>query len=68
MRAPRSAISYIIKAFGGIEESGDTGISIVYLQGKEDAKSVISLVEMLNGWDAYKHPNILRAVHIQRVI
>ena len=65
MNAPKSAINHIIKTFNGEEELGGSEGWMVAFQNQEDTESVISLIEMLNGWNATEHPNILHMVRIQ---
>tara|TARA_B100000131_G_scaffold27433_1_gene26042 strand:- start:7111 stop:7326 length:216 start_codon:yes stop_codon:yes gene_type:complete len=65
--APVSAVDHIIKAFDGVTEMGGTDGWLVTFQNQEDTNSVIKLIEMLSGWKATKHPNILHMIRIQGV-
>ncbi len=65
MKAPQSAINHIIKSFNGEEEIGGSDGWLVTFRNQEDTKSVIKLVEMLNGWKATEHPNVLHMVRIR---
>ncbi len=64
MKAPKSAIDYIIKAFKGKEEIGGADGWLVTFQNQEDVENVISLIDMLTGWKAVEHVNILHTVKI----
>ena len=63
--APVTAINHIIKAFDGVTEMGNTDGWLVTFQNQEDTNSVIKLIEMLNGWKATEHANILHMIQIQ---
>ena len=67
MKAPQSAVNHIIKSFNGKEEFGGGDGWLVTFRSQEDTESVIKLVEMLNGWEATEHLNILHMVQIQGV-
>ena len=67
MKAPQSAVNHIIKSFNGEEEFGGGDGWLVTFRSQEDTESVIKLVEMLNGWEATEHLNILHMVQIQGV-
>ena len=67
MNAPKSAVNHIIKSFNGEEEIGGSDGWLVTFRNQEDTESVIKLVEMLNGWEATEHPNILHMIRIQGV-
>ncbi len=67
MKAPQSAINHIITSFNGEEEIGGSDGLLVTFRNQEDTESVIKLVEMLNGWEATEHPNILHMVQIQGI-
>ena len=67
MKAPQSAVNHIIRSFNGEEEIGGGDGWLVTFRNQEDTNSVIRLVEMLNGWKATEHPNILHTVQIQGV-
>jgi len=67
MKAPITAVNHIIESFGGMEVAGGTDGWLVSFQNQEDTESVIKLVEMLNGWEATEHPNILHMIRIQGV-
>jgi len=64
MNAPKSAVNQIIKSFNGEEEIGGSGGWLVTFRNQEVTERVIKLVEMLNGWKATEHPNILHMVRI----
>ena len=67
MNAPKSAVDHIVKSFNGEEEFGGGDGWLVTFQNQEDTEGVIKLVEMLNGWKANEHPNILHMIQIQGV-
>ena len=67
MKAPQSAVNHIIKSFNGEEETGGSDGWLVTFQNQEDTESVIKLLEMLNGWKATEHPNILHMIRIRGV-
>lgn len=62
--APVTAVDHIIKAFDGVEELGGTDGWLVTFQNQEDTNSVIKLIDMLAGWKAAEHPNILHMIQI----
>jgi len=63
-RAPITAVDHIIKAFDGVEEIGGTDGWLITFQNQEDTDSVIKLIDMLQGWTATKHRNILHMIQI----
>ena len=65
MKAPKSAIYYIIKAFKGEEEAGGTDGWLVTFRNQEDAESVCRLIDTINGWEATMHPNVINMVEIK---
>ena len=67
MNAPTTAVNHIIKSFNGEEEFGGSDGWLVTFQNQEDTESVIKLLEMLNGWKATEHPNILHMIRIRGV-
>jgi len=62
--APTTAVEHIIKSFDGVREHGGTDGWLVTFQNQEDVDSVIKLIEMLEGWKATEHPNILHMIQI----
>jgi len=62
--APITAVDHIIKAFDGEPEHGGTDGWLVTFHNQEDTDSVIKLIDMLAGWKATEHPNILNMIQI----
>lgn len=66
MKGSSSAVQQIITAFNGEEELGNCDGWLVTFQNQKDASSAILLINILNGWHATEHPNILHMILIQK--
>ena len=62
--APVTAVDHIIKAFDGMTELGGSDGWLETFHNQEDTESVIKLIDMLQGWTATKHSNILNMIQI----
>ena len=62
--APTSAVLEIIKTFRGVEEIGGDDGWLVTFDDRGTFQNALCLINMLNGWKAVSHPNILNMIRI----
>ena len=62
--APTSAVGHIISAFKGLEEIGGTDGWLVTFPDAASTERATLLINMLRGWRAEDHPNILHMIRI----
>ena len=62
--APTSAVLEIIKTFRGVEEIGGTDGWLVTFDDRGTFQNACTLINMLKGWKAESHPNILNMIQI----
>jgi hypothetical protein len=62
--APTSAVLEIIKTFRGVEEIGGTDGWLVTFDDRGTFQNALTLINMLQGWKAEPHPNILNMIRI----
>jgi hypothetical protein len=64
---PASAVLEIIKTFRGVEEIGGTDGWLVTFDDRGTFQNALTLINMLKGWKAESHPNILNMIRIDAV-
>jgi hypothetical protein len=62
--APTSAVLEIIKTFRGVEEIGGDDGWLVTFDDRGKFQNSLTLINMLKGWKAESHPNILNMILI----
>jgi hypothetical protein len=65
--APISAVLEIIKTFRGVEEIGGTDGWLVTFDDRGTFQNSLTLINMLKGWKAEPHPNILNMIQISGI-
>jgi len=65
--APISAVDEIIKTFRGVAEVGGTDGWLVTFDDHDKFQNSLALINMLQGWKAKRHPNILNMIRIYSV-
>ena len=66
--APILAVNEIIKTFQGVEEHGGTDGWLVTFDDCSKFQNSLTLINMLKGWEAKPHPNILNMIRIYAVV